>query len=196
MLKNQDAVKVIDSKRNGAIIVPTMNANNVHFGLPTVTTDQKMDLPISGAMGKASSVGLGVALAQPDKKVLILDGDGSLLMNLGSMVTLSNKSPNNLYHFLFNNNVYAVTGGQPIPGAEVSDWEGMAKAAGYAKVFSFDNLEDLTTGLDEVFESEGPVFVHLRVEPEIENTPVQYRTRPSRTVQMAIKELPETLGVR
>ena len=85
MLKNQDAVKVIDSKRNGAIIVPTMNANNVHFGLPTVTTDQKMDLPISGAMGKASSVGLGVALAQPDKKVLILDGDGSLLMNLGSV---------------------------------------------------------------------------------------------------------------
>ena len=196
MLKNQDAVKVIDSKRNGAIIVPTMNANNVHFGLPTVTTDQKMDLPISGAMGKASSVGLGVALAQPDKKVLILDGDGSLLMNLGSLVTLSNKSPKNLYHFLFNNKVYAVTGGQPIPGAEVSDWEGMAKAAGYAKVFSFDNLEDLTTGLDEVFESEGPVFVHLRVEPEIENTPVQYRTRPSRTVQMAIKELPETLGVR
>ena len=196
MLKNQDAVKVIDSKRNGAIIVPTMNANNVHFGLPTVTTDQKMDLPISGAMGKASSVGLGVALAQPDKKVLILDGDGSLLMNLGSLVTLSNKSPKNLYHFLFNNNVYAVTGGQPIPGAEVSDWEGMAEAAGYAKVFSFDNLEDLTTGLDEVFESEGPVFVHLRVEPEIENTPVQYRTRPSRTVQMAIKELPETLGVR
>ena len=196
MLKNQDAVKVIHRKRNGAIIVPTMNANNVHFGLPTVTTDQKMDLPISGAMGKASSVGLGVALAQPDKKVLILDGDGSLLMNLGSLVTLSNKSPKNLYHFLFNNNVYAVTGGQPIPGAEVSDWEGMAKAAGYAKVFSFDNLEDLTTGLDEVFESEGPVFVHLRVEPEIENTPVQYRTRPSRTVQMAIKELPETLGVR
>ena len=196
MLKNQDAVKVIDSKRNGAIIVPTMIANNVHFGLPTVTTDQKLDLPISGAMGKASSVGLGVALAQPDKKVLILDGDGSLLMNLGSLVTLSNKSPKNLYHFLFNNNVYAVTGGQPIPGAEVSDWEGMAKAAGYAKVFSFDNLEDLTTGLDEVFESEGPVFVHLRVEPEIENTPVQYRTRPSRTVQMAIKELPETLGVR
>ena len=196
MLKNQDAVRVIDSKRNGAIIVPTMNANNVHFGLPTVTTDQKMDLPISGAMSKASSVGLGVALAQPDKKVMILDGDGSLLMNLGSLVTLSNKAPKNLYHFLFNNNVYAVTGGQPIPGAEVSDWEGMAKAAGYAAVFSFDNLEDLTTGLDEVFTSEGPVFVHLRVEPEIENTPVQFRTRASRTVQIAIKELPETLGVR
>ena len=124
MLKNQDAVEVIDSKRNGAIIVPTMNANNVHFGLPTVTTDQKMDLPISGAMGKASSVGLGVALAQPDKKVLILDGDGSLLMNLGAMVTLTSKAPKNLVHILFNNKVYAVTGGQPIPGSEEVDWEG------------------------------------------------------------------------
>ena len=96
MIKNQDAVRVIDSKRNGALFVPTMNANNVHFGLPTVTTDQKMDLPVSGAMGKASSLALGLALAQPDKKVLCLDGDGSLLMNLGALVTLANKAPKNL----------------------------------------------------------------------------------------------------
>ena len=195
MITNQDAVRVIDSKRNGSIVVPTMNANNVNFGLPTVTTDQKLDLPVSGAMGKASSLGLGMALAQPDKKVFVLDGDGSLLMNLGTLVTMSNKAPKNLYHFLFNNDVYAVTGGQPIPSSGVSDWEGMAKAAGYAAVFSFDNLEDLTTGLDEVLASEGPVFIHLAVEPEIENTPVQFRKRPARTVQQAFKELPQTLGV-
>ena len=196
MIKNQDAVRVIDSKRNGALIVPTMNANNVHFGLPTVTTNQKMDLPVSGAMGKASSLALGLALAQPDKKVFCLDGDGSLLMNLGTMVTLANKAPQNLYHFLFNNGVYAVTGGQPIPGSGQTEWEAMAKAAGYAAVFSFDNLEDLTTGLDEVLAAVGPVFIHLEVEPEIENTPVQFRTRPSRTVQQAFRELPESLGVR
>ena len=52
MINNQDAVKAIDNKREGAIIVPTMNANNVHFGLPTVTSNQEMDLPVSGAMGK------------------------------------------------------------------------------------------------------------------------------------------------
>ena len=195
MINNQDAVKAIDNKRDGAIIVPTMNANNVHFGLPTVTTDQKMDLPVSGAMGKASSLALGLALAQPDKKVLCLDGDGSLLMNLGALVTLANKAPKNLYHFLFNNGVYAVTGGQPIPGSGQTDWENMAKAAGYASVFSFDNLEDLTNSMDEVLEAVGPVFIHLEVEPEIENTPVQYRTRPSRTVQQAFRELPEALGV-
>ena len=51
MINNQDVVKAIDDKRDGAIIVPTMNANNVHFGLPTVTSNQDMDLPVSGAMG-------------------------------------------------------------------------------------------------------------------------------------------------
>jgi thiamine pyrophosphate-dependent acetolactate synthase large subunit-like protein len=196
MINNTDAVQLIDSKRNGSMIVPTMNANNVGFGLPSVTTDQKMDLPLSGAMGKASSLGLGLALAQPHKKVFVLDGDGSLLMNLGTLVTIANKTPKNLYHFLFNNGVYAVTGGQPIPGSDTSDWEGMAKAAGYAAAFSFDNLEDLTTGIDEVLASEGPVFIHLAVEPQIENTPVQFRPRASRTVQMAFRELPEALGVR
>ena len=196
MINNQDAVRLIDSKRDGSMIVPTMNANNVHFGLPTVTTDQSMDLPLSGAMGKASSLGLGLALAQPDKKCFILDGDGSLLMNLGALVTLANKAPKNLYHFLFNNGVYAVTGGQPIPGAGQTDWEEMARAAGYAAVFAFDDLEDFTTGIDEVLAAEGPVFVHLAVEPEIENTPVQFRQRPSRTVLQAFQELPEALGVR
>ncbi|MFQ6026991.1 MAG: thiamine pyrophosphate-dependent enzyme [Dehalococcoidia bacterium] len=196
MINNTDAVRLIDSKRDDSVIVPTMNANNVGFGLPTVTTNQSLDLPISGAMGKGSSVGLGVALAQPNRKVMVLDGDGSLLMNLGTMVTLANKSPKNLYHFLFNNGVYAVTGGQPIPGSGQSDWEGMAKAAGYTRTFSFDNLEDFTTGIDEVLAAEGPVFIHLAVEPEIENTPVAFRTRPNRTVQAAFRELPEALGVK
>ena len=195
MINNTDAVRLIDSKRDDSIIVPTMNANNVGFGLPSVTTEQSLDLPLSGAMGKAANLGLGLALAQPDRKVFVLDGDGSLLMNLGSMVTSANKGVTNFYHFLFNNGVYAVTGGQPIPGSEITDWEGMAKAAGYAAVFSYDNLEDFTNGIDEALSAEGPVFVHLAVEPQIENTPVQFRTRSPRSVLMAFNEVPEALGV-
>lgn len=195
MINNTDAVRLIDSKRADSVIVPTMNANNVGFGLPTVTTNQSLDLPLSGAMGKAANLGLGLALAQPDRKVFVLDGDGSLLMNLGAMVTSANKAPTNFYHFLFNNGVYAVTGGQPIPGSESSDWEGMAKAAGYAAVFSFDNLEDFTNGIDEALNATGPVFIHLAVEPRIENTPVQFRPRSPRTVKMAFDEVPAALGV-
>jgi hypothetical protein len=71
----------------------------------------------------------------------------------------------------------------------------MAKAAGYASVFGFDNLEDFTTGIDQTLAAPGPVFVHLKVEPEIENTPVQFRPRASRTVQMAFREVPQALGI-
>ena len=195
MINNTDAVRIIDSKRDDAVLIPTMNAGNVRFGLPTVTSNQPLDLPISGAMGKASNVGLGVALAQPGRKVFVLDGDGSLLMNLGALVTTSTKQPKNFYHFLFNNGVYAVTGGQPIPGSDgVSDWEEIARGAGYAAVFSYDNLEDFTTGIDEVLAAEGPVFVHLSVEPEIENTPVQFRQRPNRTAQQAYREVTAALA--
>jgi thiamine pyrophosphate-dependent acetolactate synthase large subunit-like protein len=195
MIDNDAAVKLIDGKRGDAVIIATMNANNVNFGLPSLTTKQTLDFPVSGAMGKASSVALGLALAQPDRKVMVLDGDGSLLMNLGALVTLSNKAPKNMYHFLFDNGVYAVTGGQPVPGAGVSDWPDMAKAAGYAAVFSFEDLEDFTTGIDQVLAAEGPVFVHLRIEPEIENTPVAFRQRPSRSVLTAFRDLPDALGV-
>lgn len=189
MINNTAAVQLLDRKRKNAVIVPTMNANNVGFGLPSVTTNDKLDLPLSGAMGKASCLGLGIALARPERKVMVLDGDGSLLMNLGSLVTIGNKAPKNLYHFVFDNGAYCVTGGQPVPGANQTDWEGLAKAAGFAATFSFDNLEDLTTGIDQVLSTQGPVFVHLKVDPQIENTPVQFRQRQRRTVQQAFKDV-------
>ena len=194
MIDNSDAVKLLDSKRGDSVFVATMNANNVQFGLPTVTTNEEMDFPLSGAMGKAANLGLGLALAQPQRKIIVLDGDGSLLMNLGTIVTVGNKSPANLYHFLFDNGVYAVTGGQPVPGAGRTDWEGMAKAAGYAATFSFDDLEDLTTRIDEVLATKGPVFISLSIVPQIENTAVQFRPRPRRSVLTAFRDLPKKLA--
>ena len=194
MINNSDAVKLLDSKRHDSVVIATMNANNVEFGLPSVTSNEDLDFPVSGAMGKASSLGLGLALAQPHRKILVLDGDGSLLMNLGSIVTLADKSPSNLYHFLFDNGVYAVTGGQPVPGAGRADWEGMAKAAGYASTFSFDDLEELTTRVDEVLSAQGPVFIHLAIAPQIENLAVQFRQRPRRSVRTAFQELPQKLA--
>ena len=194
MINNTDAVRLLDSKRADSVVVATMNANNVGFGLPSITSNEQLDFPISGAMGKASSVGLGLALAQPGRKIMVMDGDGSLVMNLGTLVTLSNKAPKNMYHFLFDNGVYAVTGGQPVPGADRVQWEDMAKSAGYAATFSFDNLEDLTTGIDQVLASQGPVFIHLSITPEIENTPVADRPRASRSVLTAFRELPAALS--
>ena len=70
----------------------------------------------TGAMGQASSHGLGLALTRPDKRVLVFDGDGSLLMNLGALVTVAEAAPANFYHFVFSNGTYEVNGGHPIPG--------------------------------------------------------------------------------
>jgi phosphonopyruvate decarboxylase len=189
MIKNVDAVRIIDEHRGEAVIVTTMGAGNQSFGLPAVTHRQELDLPVAGAMGKASSVALGLALAVPDRKVFVLDGDGSLVMNLGTLTTISNMAPENLYHFVFENGVYAVTGGQPIPAAGKLSFQGMAMEAGYAASFEFDDTEELATNIDSVLKEKGPVLVCLRTAPEIENTPVQFREKTSRTMRMAIEEV-------
>ena len=193
-IKNVDAVRIMDEHRGNGVIVATMNANNVNFGLPSVTEHEQLDLPLSGCMGKASSVGLGLALAQPDRKVIVLDGDGSLLMNLGTIVTISNKAPENFYHFVFDNGVYAVTGGQPIPGAERASFEGMAREAGYAATYEIEDTEELSTRIDSILQQRGPVLICLKVTPEIENTPIQARRRATRTMQTAMQELGEAFG--
>ena len=80
---------------------------------------------------------------QPDRNVLILDGDGSLVMNLGTLTTISETAPSNLYHFVFENGCYAVTGGQPIPADGKVSFKEMAAGAGYVAAYEFDEaLED------------------------------------------------------
>ena len=195
MIKNVDAVRILDEHRGDAVLVTTMNAGNSQFGLPSVTHREELDFPVFGAMGKASSIGLGLALARPERKVLVLDGDGSLLMNLGTLATISNKAPENLYHFVFENGVYAVTGGQPIPAEGKISFQGVAKEAGYAAAYEFDDTEDLATNIAGILLEKGPVLVCLKVVPEIENTPVQFRQRSPRNVQMAIQDLARVFGL-
>ena len=96
-------------------------------------------------MGKASSMALGLALAQPGEKVILFDGDGSLLMNLGALIAIANKAPANLCHFVMENGVYATTGGQPVPGQGRFSLAKLALAAGYPAAYEFDDLEEFTT---------------------------------------------------
>jgi phosphonopyruvate decarboxylase len=116
-------------------------------------------------MGKASSLGLGLALGRPDRKVWVLDGDGSLLMNLGTLVTIAQEAPPNLVHFVLENGVYEVTGGQPVPGAGQTDLAAMARAAGYPAAARFDTLAALEAGVDAVLAGPGPALVSLVVAP-------------------------------
>ena len=119
----------------------------------------------TGAMGQASSHGLGLALANPDREVIVFDGDGSLLMNLGSLVTIANTAPSNFHHFVFENGVYEVNGAHPIPGNGQVDFAGLAKAAGYREVRQFDALASLEAEIDDFLQTPGPGFAVMKIEP-------------------------------
>ncbi len=126
-----------------------------------------------GAMGLASSNGLGLALGRPDKQVIVLDGDGSLLMNLGSLVTIAEAAPRNLVHFVCENGTYEANGGVPIPRRGEVSFAGFARAAGYRHVHEFLDLPVFTAAIPELLSAAGPTFVTLHIEPG-EESPKDY----------------------
>lgn len=119
----------------------------------------------TGAMGLASSHALGLAIGMPERRVVVLDGDGSLLMNMGSLVTIAGQAPKNLIHFVSENGTYEANGGHAIPGAGNADFAGFARAAGYASASEFSELDDFQSGLGSLLQAEGPVFAALKIEP-------------------------------
>ena len=114
-----------------------------------------------GSMGLAVPIALGVALAQPGRRVFALEGDGSLLMQLGSLATIAGARPRNLLHLLFKNGVYHTSGSQEIPGGLTVDFVTMARGAGYRTALSIGELDDFKRRLSQLLTAEGPVFVEL-----------------------------------
>ena len=161
MITGTKALEMLSEHRTEEVVVTTMSSARVW---PTVTSRPDLDLPLKGCMGKASSLGLGVALARPDVKVVVLDGDGSLLMNLGSLVTIAGLAPKNLVHVVFEGGTYDSSGGQPTPGQGVMDWAAVAKGAGYAQAASIDTEEELSAQWPDLLKAEGPVFVRISVD--------------------------------
>jgi phosphonopyruvate decarboxylase len=118
-----------------------------------------------GAMGLASSHALGFALGCPQRKIIVLDGDGSLLMNLGSLVTIADLAPPNLYHFVCENGTYEANGEHPIPGRNRVSFSGLARAAGFSTVHEFSDLARFDSDVPSILAGNGPTFVNLRVVP-------------------------------
>jgi phosphonopyruvate decarboxylase len=114
-----------------------------------------------GFMGGASALGLGLALARPERRVLVFDGDGSLLMQLGSLATIAGARPRNFTHFVFKNGVYHTSGGQVIPGGLEVDFVTMAKGAGYRDACTIADLGELKRRLPRLLADDGPILVEL-----------------------------------
>lgn len=159
-MRRDDCIRIIAAHRGDAVIVATYQAA---FDLMRISANPLNYLSI-GAMGLASSHGLGLALGCPARKIIVLDGDGSLLMNLGSLVTIAGAAPPNLLHFVCENGCYEANGSHPLPSGAIS-FAGMARAAGITEVFEFDDLATLQSDLPSVLDRAGPVFVTLKVVP-------------------------------
>jgi phosphonopyruvate decarboxylase len=118
-------------------------------------------------MGGASALGLGLALARPDRWVVVFDGDGSLLMQLGSLVSIAGAAPPNLTHVVFNNGVWFENMvNLPVPGNGQTDYAGMARAAGIPDVHRCTSLSQWERTLPGLRDARGPSFVELVVTPE------------------------------
>jgi sulfopyruvate decarboxylase subunit beta len=161
-IDQREALAVIAANRGERVVIPTMGAISIWPSL----SDGPLDFTyMPSSMGQVTALGHGLALAQPKHGVIALCGDGSLLMNLGSLVTIA-QHPAELWLILLDNGQYEITGGQPVAGAGRTDFAGLARSAGWHRVYTFDDLTNWQASAPEVFAGPGPVFVWLKLMPQ------------------------------
>jgi thiamine pyrophosphate-dependent acetolactate synthase large subunit-like protein len=151
-----ETVRVLDEERRDAVVVSTMSA--MALG-PAV---RELDFRLLGVMGAAASIGLGIAIGRPDRDIWVVDGDGSLLMQLGVLAAVADAAPARFVHILIDNGVYGVSGAQPLPGRR--DWPKLASGAGYRAVTTCETAAELRHALAQG--EPGPRMVVARCAPE------------------------------
>ncbi len=193
MFHTADMLKVFQQHRGDAIVVPGRGGR--HW--VNISTRPNLDVPLGDpAMGGHASFALGLALALPERKVVVFDSEGDLQMGLGILLTVAEQKPANFYHFLIDNECYATTGGQPVPNARNVAYDVMARGAGYPRAFAFDGLDPLANSLPDILGQPGPVLVAMKVHPEVENKPIGQRTKwLTRSRPQVIRDLQRELGI-
>lgn len=157
------ACKVIQEARRDAVLVATMGSM-VAFDKLDAMQPRLSSVPL---MGGAPSLGLGIALAKPQCTVVVVDGDASVLLQLGGLVTVSGQQPRNFHHFLINNGTqFTGLSNLPAPGGNRVDFVAMAAAAGYARTLKFSDLPSFESAIDGILRGQGPTFIELVVQPE------------------------------
>lgn len=160
MIPSMEATKAVNFHRKDALVVSTSFALREWS---QVSERRDLDVDLSDCMDRAPAVGLGLALAQPEGKVLVLDCDSTLRTNLGGLATIGESNPENLVHFVFDDVSSSSTSGVRIKEMDNLDLAQIALSSGYAKTYEFDKLEEFLIGLEEVMRQTGPVFVRVKV---------------------------------
>jgi len=181
-MEENDEPKIVKLKLTDAI-------NKFHFGQDIVISttgilsralfqynDRPQNFYMQGSMGTAAALGLGISLIKSKQRIVVLDGDGAILMRLGSLATVGHYKPSNYIHVVFDNEMYASTGGQPSVSSTVSLSE-MALAAGYRRAVTVYSNDSLSYFWEKFHSVEGPIFLHIKLKHIQEQMP----SRPSLT---------------
>lgn len=186
-----DFLQALAAARSDEVVITTMTAA-VRW---THLSGHPLDLNyIPSSMGQGPALGLGLALARPERRVIVVNGDGCLLMNLGCLVTVAGLSPANYVLFNIENAVYQLTGGQPVPGAGLVSFPGLARSAGWREVHELGGLQPSGEQLQELLRKEGPVFVNVKAEAEPGGTPRRELPICERVRELALRLGGEAAG--
>ena len=162
-LDRRDVAQALLAERDGLVVVAGLGACAWDI---TAVGDNDLNFPLWGAMGGAASIGLGIALAQPDRRVLVLTGDGEMLMGLGSLATIALQKPENLAVVVLDNERYGETGMQQTHTAFGVDLPAAAAAVGILITGTVRDQGELDTALPVIRETPGPVFYSIKVKAE------------------------------
>jgi sulfopyruvate decarboxylase subunit beta len=181
MMTTREALEILARHRGPRIVVTTMTAAGVWPEL----SDTPFDFAyLPSSMGQAPTLGLGLALAQPKRGALVVNGDGCTLMNLGFLVTMASVGAD-LVVVILKNGLYEVTGGQPLVGAARTDFAGLARAAGVERVFACASREEWENNAATALSATVPTVVELTVEGRFG----QATPRPRRSMEEQIRRL-------
>lgn len=163
-LRRREVARALLAERGDMLVVAGLGSTAWDI---TAAGDHPLNVPLWGAMGGAAVLGLGLALAQPARRVLVITGDGDMLMGLGSLATIAVQQPANLAIVVFDNERYGETGMQPTHTAHGVDLAAMAQAAGIPVTGSVHDQAALDAALPAIRTEPGPVFyvVKVRAEP-------------------------------
>ncbi len=162
-LRRREVAKALLADRKDLVVVGGLGSCAWDI---TDAGDHDLNFPLWGAMGGAAAIGLGLALAKPDHRVLVLTGDGEMLMGLGSLATIALQKPRNLAVVVFDNERYGETGMQQTHTAFGADLPGVALAAGFRTVGTVTDQAGLVEALPVILGDPGPVFYTIKVRAE------------------------------
>ncbi len=153
------AVQTILAGRGDSLLVTGLGSSCYDAG----TVDHPSTFYLWGGMGGACMIGVGLAIAQPKRRVLVITGDGEMLMGLGSLATIGTEKLPNLSIIVIDNELYSETGMQPTHTSRGVDLAGVAKASGFATTGTISTLAEVKTWMPKLYKTPGPVFLDVKV---------------------------------